>query len=149
MKITLKQFKQIVKEEVSAQMKPPTQLKEGDMYTFKTGKEAGAHVKRIADKYFNLSVKGVMEDKPDQKNYKDEPLAYQEDLRDWKEEVKKETKMYVQDKKDLYKLADMLARKQYVEAAKMINNLDTMVRDLVPRSVIRFLEKTDAKEHLD
>ncbi|MFA5396621.1 MAG: hypothetical protein WC346_11500 [Methanogenium sp.] len=131
MKITIRELKKIVKEEVSKT------LKEGETLSFSTPQQAAAHVRKIADKYYHE----VEIDKPRQtmRMYKDEPDSYKEDLDMWKEDAK----IYAEDRKDIYKLANLIAAKKYKAAAQKINDFDTMIRDMIPRSVFRFLQKAD------
>ncbi len=139
MKITVKELKKIVKEEVSRT------LKEGETLSFSTPQQAAAHVRKIADKYYHQAEI----DKPDPKMrmYKDEPDSYKEDLEMWKEDYQ----MYADDRKDMYKIASLISSKKYSSAVDMINNLDTAVREMIPRSVHRFLKNADPKafEKLD
>jgi hypothetical protein len=130
MKITIKELQKLVKEEVVKQ------LKEGDILTFSSPKDVAIHIKRIAEKYYHDEVE-IDKPNPTMRMYKNEPDSYKEDLKMWKEDEK----MYADDRKDLYTIADLIVAKNYKAAVKKIDNLDTMVREMIPRSVHRFLKK--------
>lgn len=141
MKITESQLRQLVNSTVKRIVKEATVVKEGPTLTFTTPKQAADHLRAIADKW----VKQADVDKPDLKRYGGDVDGWKEDMKDWKEDEK----MYLRDRKDLNRIADKILSKDYEYAAKLINNLDTAVRDMVPRSVFRFLEKTPGARYMN